>query len=261
MPNPSAVAFHNVSKTMYLLPKDGRLLGGIVRNLWKTGHPLESKQVLRNISFTLAPGKALGVVGENGSGKTTLLRLAGGVMNPSGGKIVVRGRMAPLIDLAAGFVREFSGWENIRINAALLGMTGGEIRAKLDAIVAFCEMENVLSQPLKIYSAGMVLRLGFSIAAMSDPEILLVDEVLAVGDSRFYSKCLAKVHELKRNGTAIVLVSHDLHQIEGICEEGLWLDGGMPRSLGSMDAVMHDYRLHLCGTPQEGLIRMPANWR
>ena len=239
------IAFEKVSKTMYLLPRDGRFLSGIVKNLWKTGRPLESRQVLKDISFAVEEGKAFGVVGDNGAGKTTLLRLAGGVMNPSSGKIAVSGRTAPLIDLAAGFVREFSGWENIRLNAALLGMNSRQIRGKLDAIVDFSELEDALSQPLKIYSSGMTLRLGFAVAAMSEPEILLVDEVLAVGDSRFYSKCLKKVRELKENGTAIVLVSHDMKQVAQICDEGLWLETGSIASIGPMEQVLSDYRAHV----------------
>src|SRR5690349_10499448 len=181
---------------------------------------------LRNVSFGVERGEALGIIGHNGAGKSTILKLLSGVTAPTSGEIVINGRLAALIEIGSGFHPELTGRENVYLNGALLGMRRREIRAKLDRIVEFAGVEQFIDTPVKHYSSGMYLRLGFSIAAHLDPEILLLDEVLAVGDAAFQAKCLDRVTELKRAGTTIVFISHNLHAVTRLCERTLLLSHG-----------------------------------
>jgi len=181
---------------------------------------------LAGVSFTVAKGEAFGVVGSNGSGKSTLLKILAGILEPTSGRCVVEGRVAALIELGAGFHPEISGRENIFINGAILGMSKAQIASSYDDIVEFSGLEDFIEEPVKNYSSGMYVRLGFSVAIHTDPDILLVDEVLAVGDEAFAHKCLRRIEEMLAAGRTVLMVSHALSLIEGLCDRVLWLEGG-----------------------------------
>jgi homopolymeric O-antigen transport system ATP-binding protein len=197
---------------------------------------------LTDVSFTIAAGETVGVVGANGSGKSTLLKLLAGIVRPTEGEVVVRGRLAALLELGAGFHPEISGRENIEISGLLLGLTRRQIADRFDAIVAFAEIEEFLDAPLKTYSSGMAVRLGFAIAAYSDPEVLLVDEVLAVGDEIFAHRCLEKFSEFERAGKTILVVSHDLQLVTERCRRALWLEHGRLVADGPSAETVARYR-------------------
>ncbi len=195
---------------------------------------------LRDVDLTVRRGEAVGIIGPNGAGKSTALKLLAGILRPDGGKVVVNGRLAALIEVGAGFHGDLTGRENVFLNGAILGMTRQEIRSNLDAIVAFAGIDRFLDVPVKRYSSGMYARLGFSIAAHVNPEILLVDEVLSVGDAVFRLRCLERMHDLVRNGTALVFVTHNLEQMRAICGQALVLESGRCLFEGpSREAVRH----------------------
>lgn len=197
---------------------------------------------LDDISFELKKGHTLGVIGPNGSGKTTLLKMLNGIFWPDKGKVGIKGKVGALIEVGAGFHQALTGRENIYINGAILGMTKKEIDAKFDSIVEFADIGHFLDSPVKHYSSGMYVRLGFAVAVHCEPDILLVDEVLAVGDSAFRIKCHRKMDEIRKKGVAIVMVSHNLLAIERYCDEGLLLDKGLVRSRGEIHKVIRDYQ-------------------
>ena len=196
---------------------------------------------LRDISFSVKRGEALGIIGHNGAGKSTILKLLSSITAPTSGEIVIDGRLAALIEIGSGFHQELTGRENVYLNGSLLGMRRREIAAKLSSIVEFAGVEHFIDTPVKHYSSGMYLRLGFSIAAHLDPEILLLDEVLAVGDAAFQAKCLDRVTELKRNGTTIVFISHNLQAVSRLCERTLLLRTGKILSDGPTNEVIAEY--------------------
>ena len=181
---------------------------------------------LRGVSFEVKKGKTLSIIGENGSGKSTLLKILAGISKPSKGDVVTEGRISALIELGAGFHPEISGRENIFINGSILGLSKKKIEEKLDDIIKFAELEDFIDNPVKTYSSGMYMRLGFSIAINVDPDILLIDEVLAVGDASFVPKCLDKINEFKRKGKTIIFVSHDLGTVERISDKVIWIKDG-----------------------------------
>lgn len=204
--------------------------------------PDEAVSALREVSFSVEAGETVGVVGANGSGKSTLLKLLCGIVRPTAGAVHVRGRLAALLELGAGFHPEISGRENIEINGLLLGLTKREIARRFDEIVAFAEIEEFLDAPVKTYSSGMAVRLGFSIAAYSDPEVLLIDEVLAVGDEAFSKRCLEKFAEFERAGKTLLFVSHDLALVTERCRRALWLDRGRLAADGPSGETVTLYR-------------------
>ena len=197
---------------------------------------------LDDVSFEVAPGEAFGLIGGNGSGKSTLLKLVAGLMRPTTGAIDVQGRVAPLIELGAGFHPEISGLENIFINGAVLGLKRAEIERRLDDIVAFSGLEDFLHEPVKNYSSGMYVRLGFAVAIHTRPEVLLVDEVLAVGDEAFAHKCIHRIEEHLAGGGTLLFVSHSLGLVERLCDRVLWLENGEMRAVGSPRKVIDAYR-------------------
>jgi ABC-type polysaccharide/polyol phosphate transport system ATPase subunit len=197
---------------------------------------------LLDVTFRVSSGEMVGVIGANGSGKSTLLKLLSGIIRPTEGEVAVEGRLAALLELGAGFHPEISGRENIEINGLLLGLTRREIAARFDAIVRFAELEEFLDAPLKTYSSGMAVRLGFSIAAYSDPDVLLVDEVLAVGDEHFAHRCLEKFAEFERAGKTILVVSHDLNLIAERCARAIWLERGRVAFDGTAAETVARYR-------------------
>src|SRR5581483_7248812 len=194
-----------------------------------------------DVNFELRSGQALGIMGVNGSGKTTLLRILNGVYAPDRGRVQIRGRVGALIAAGAGFAPMLSGRENVYINGSLLGLTTKEIKGLMDEIVAFSELGDFIDLPVKNYSSGMYVRLGFAVAALSRPDVLLMDEVLAVGDLNFQKKCFDQILQLKRSGTAIVLVSHSPGAIWSVCDRGLFMDHGRAIVEGGVEDVVRAY--------------------
>jgi len=201
----------------------------------------EAIWALRGVSFAVEPGEVIGVVGSNGSGKSTLLKILSRITPPTEGRVVVTGRVASLLEVGTGFHQELTGRENLYLNGAILGMRQREIRSKEDAIVAFAEVERFIDTPVKRYSSGMYLRLAFAVAAHLDPDILLVDEVLAVGDAAFQSKCLGKMDEVAHEGRTVLFVSHNMGAVRSLCKRAVWLDRGEVRQQGGSARVVSDY--------------------
>ena len=202
----------------------------------------ETITALRDVSFEVARGEAFGIVGSNGSGKSTLLKLLAGILRPTRGRVLVDGRVAALIELGAGFHPEISGRENVFINGALLGLSRREIERRYEQIVDFSGLADFMEEPVKNYSSGMYVRLGFAVAIHTDPEILLVDEVLAVGDESFAHRCLRRIEELLAAGRTVLFVSHSLALVEGLCDRVAWLEGGTLRAVGEPRRVVDAYR-------------------
>jgi len=201
----------------------------------------EKFAALKGVSFQVEKGKTLSIIGENGSGKSTMLKILAGISKPTSGEVTTRGRISALIELGAGFHPEISGRENIFINGIILGLTKKKIQEKLTDIIEFAELEDFIDNPVKSYSSGMYMRLGFSIAINVDPDILLIDEVLAVGDASFVPKCLDKINEFKRKGKTIIFVSHDLSTVDRISDEVIWLKEGKIEMLGYPKRVIDAY--------------------
>lgn len=196
---------------------------------------------LRGVDFSVRRGEAFGVIGANGAGKSTLLKLLAGIVEPTTGAVQVQGRLATLLDLGAGFHTGFTGRENIHLTCALQGMRPEEIEARIPDIIRFAELSEFIDHPVRTYSTGMHLRLGFAIATHSSADVLVVDEVLAVGDQYFQRKCVRRIEALLAEGATLVLVSHDLHAVRSLCNEVLWLDQGRPRAQGSAREVVEQY--------------------
>ena len=211
------------------------------RNLVGHLRPDESFLALNDVSLTVPKGVTYGVIGRNGSGKSTLLKLVAGITKPSMGEVRVQGRVSALIELGAGFHPEISGRENVFINGIMLGLSYREVNQLFDEIVEFAELEDFIDAPVKTYSSGMYMRLGFAVAVHVDPEILLVDEVLAVGDEGFSLKCLDKLAEFRRRGKTILLVTHGLSMVERFCDEALWLETGQKQTTGDPKRVVQMY--------------------
>lgn len=211
------------------------------RSLLRDLRPDEVFLALDDVSFTVAKGQTLGVIGRNGSGKSTALKLVAGITKPTSGTVQVQGRISALIELGAGFHPEISGRENVYINGIMLGLSRREIERRFDEIVEFAELEDFIDAPVKTYSSGMYMRLGFAVAIHVDPDVLLVDEVLAVGDEAFTHKCLDKFSEFKRRNKTILLVTHSLGLVERFCDEALWLDRGRNRGQGDPTRIIGAY--------------------
>jgi lipopolysaccharide transport system ATP-binding protein len=197
---------------------------------------------LRDVSFTVEPGEVVGIIGRNGAGKSTLLKVLSRITDPSDGEVRIRGRVASLLEVGSGFHPELTGRENIFLNAAVLGMTYGEVKRKFDEIVAFAGVERFLDTPVKRYSSGMYVRLAFAVAAHLEPEILIVDEVLAVGDAEFQRKCLGKMQDVARNsGRTVLFVSHNMAAVQNLCGRSIWLEAGQLRQVDATDRVIRSY--------------------
>jgi len=197
---------------------------------------------LQNISFEIKKGECVGIIGPNGSGKSTILKLIAGVMFPSTGKVHIHGKISPLIELGAGMHPELTGRENIYLNGAILGLKRKDIDKNLQSIVDFSEIEEFIDQPVKHYSSGMYMRLAFSIAVHVNPEILIVDEILAVGDSNFQAKCFARMEEFKKAGVTIIFVSHALSQVQNFCTRAIYLNHHIIQSDGPTSEVCAQYQ-------------------
>jgi ABC-type polysaccharide/polyol phosphate transport system ATPase subunit len=218
--------------------KSALLEGSLTGNLRKD----EAIEALRGIDFTVARGEAFGVIGGNGSGKSTLLKLIAGMLKPSAGRITVNGRVAAMIELGAGFHPEISGRENVFINGAVLGLPKREIERRYDEIVEFSGLGDFMEEPVKNYSSGMYVRLGFAVAIHTDPDVLLVDEVLAVGDEAFAHRCVRRIEEFLAAGRTLLLVSHSLDLVSGLCDRVLWLEDGRQRLIAAPRRAIDAYR-------------------
>ena len=219
----------------------GTLKSALVGRKLIDARPGETFQAVDDVSLRIPQGAAFGIVGRNGSGKSTLLKLIAGITRPTSGSVRVQGRVSALIELGAGFHPEISGRENVFINGVMLGLTRREIARRFDEIVEFADVADFIDAPVRTYSSGMYMRLGFAVAAHVDADVLLVDEVLAVGDERFSLKCLDKFAEYKRRGKTTVLVTHGRDMVERFCDEALWLDEGKVRMSGDPRRVLHAY--------------------
>lgn len=201
----------------------------------------ETIWALKDVTFEVAPGEVIGIIGRNGAGKSTLLKVLSRITEPTTGRVELYGRVASLLEVGTGFHPELTGRENIYLNGAILGMRKAEIVAKFDEIVAFAELKNYLDTPVKRYSSGMYMRLAFAVASHLEPEILIVDEVLAVGDAQFQKKCLGKMGEVAQAGRTVLFVSHNLMAIQGLCDRALWLHEGKTLADGPPHQVVSDY--------------------
>ena len=224
-------------KRQFATLKSAILSGSLVRDL----KPDETFRALDGVSFDVEAGRTYGIIGRNGSGKSTMLKCVAGIAKPTTGKITVNGRISALIELGAGFHPEISGRENVFINGIMLGLSKAEIERRFDEIVEFAELAPFIDAPVKTYSSGMYMRLGFAVAVHVDPDVLLVDEVLAVGDEGFAHKCLDKFAEFRRRGKTILLVTHSLGLVERFCDEALWLDKGKVKAVGDPKRVIDAY--------------------
>jgi ABC-type polysaccharide/polyol phosphate transport system ATPase subunit len=224
-------------KRQFATLKSALLSRSLIRDL----KPDETFPAVQDVSFTVPRGRTLGVIGRNGSGKSTMLKLVAGITKPTSGEVRVHGRVSALIELGAGFHPEISGRENVFINGIMLGLSKREITRRFDEIVEFAELQDFIDAPVKTYSSGMYMRLGFAVAIHVDPDVLLVDEVLAVGDEGFTHKCLDKFAEFKRRGRTILLVTHSLGLVERFCDEAVWLDGGRMKGMGDPKRIVGAY--------------------
>lgn len=206
----------------------------------------ESRKVLNQINLEIKKGETVALIGTNGSGKSTLLKLMTKIIYPTKGKIVTNGKLTSLLELGAGFHPDFTGRENIYFNASIFGLTKKEIEKRIDDIIAFSELEEFIDSPVRTYSSGMYMRLAFSVAINVDAEILLIDEILAVGDQHFQDKCFEKLHELKNSDKTIVIVSHALDSIKQLCNRAIWIYNGEVKMDGNIEKVVEEY-IKVCG--------------
>ncbi len=232
-----AIEVKNIAKSyrLYQKPVD-RLKELILRKACHQTFPS-----LQQVSFVLPQGGILGIVGDNGAGKSTLLKILAGILTPSAGEVKTHGRVAALLELGAGFHPEFTGRQNIHLNATLLGLSDAEIRQKEQAIIDFSELQQSIDRPVKTYSSGMYVRLAFSIATLVDPDILIIDEALSVGDAHFQKKCINRMMEYKNKGKTILFCSHSLYMVQQLCDSALWLEQGQVRMQGDVFPVVDAY--------------------
>lgn len=227
----NSIEVHNISKSFRVYYDKGHTLKEMT--LFSRRRKFEERKVLNDISFNVKRGEAIGLIGHNGCGKSTTLKLLTRIMYPDMGTIEMDGRVSSLIELGAGFHPDMSGRQNIYTNASIFGLTRREIEARIDDIIDFSELGQYIDNPVRTYSSGMYMRLAFAVAINVDAEILLIDEILAVGDANFQAKCFDKLKEIKTNGTTIVIVSHSLSQIEQICERSIWIHNGKIEAEGT----------------------------
>lgn len=217
------------------------LKGFVIAAMSKQVH-YEEFHALSDISFDVKKGEVIGIIGRNGAGKSTLLKIISGIMKPAKGQVIVHGNIVPMLELGSGFDYELTGRENIFLNGAILGYSKEYLKSKYDDIVAFAELEKFIDTPIRNYSSGMMMRLAFSIATVVNPEILIVDEILSVGDANFQAKSYARMMELMGGGTTVFFVSHDISQIEKMCSRVVWLKEGMVEMIGAAQKVCDAYK-------------------
>lgn len=238
-----AISVENVEKSFKIYKDKGFTLKERIL-FFKSRNAYVKNNILKGISFDIEKGDILGIIGKNGSGKSTLLKLITKIIYPDSGSIKINGKVSSLIELGAGFHPDMTGRENIYINASIYGLTKKEIDAKLDTIIKFSELEEFIDSPIRTYSSGMYMRLAFSVAINVEAEILLIDEILSVGDANFQAKCFKKMQELKDSGITIVIVSHDLHTMEKLCNKVIWIESGKIKRSGIPNEVLKEYIEH-----------------
>jgi lipopolysaccharide transport system ATP-binding protein len=241
--NERIIIFENVSK---FYPFYHHFTGGIKNFLFHLPQAIKQMrsakfEALKDLSFEVYKGETLGIIGRNGAGKSTTLGLIAGVLKPTKGRVIAKGRISPLLELGSGFHPELTGRENIILNGVLMGLLRKEILNKMAEIVEFSELREFIDQPIRTYSSGMLARLGFSVVSSLDPDILLIDEVLAVGDMTFQKKCINKMIEFKKRGVTIVLVSHSMNDIEMICDRAIWIGDHKVKMIGKPKEIILSY--------------------
>jgi lipopolysaccharide transport system ATP-binding protein len=238
-----AIEFAHVSKYFTLRHERPRSFQEMALQLLHLKPPRRGEKywILQDVSFAVKHGEILGLIGPNGAGKSSILKLISRIIKPTSGRIGVHGRLSALLELGAGFHPDLTGRENVFLNASILGIPRQTIKERFDDIVGFAELERFIDVPVRHYSSGMYMRLGFSVAVYTDPEILLVDEVLAVGDQAFQGRCLDKIQELVRAGVSILFVSHDMKTVRSLCDRVIWLDAGHIRAEGNPEDVVNAY--------------------
>jgi lipopolysaccharide transport system ATP-binding protein len=237
------IEFDRVGKTFALALHRGGGIKNIILNPPRALRSIraENRVVLEDFSLQIERGETIAVMGRNGSGKSTLLALIAGVIRPTTGTLEVNGRVSPLLELGAGFHPELTGRDNVMLNGVLLGLRRAEVAARMDRIIEFAELEDSIDEPVRTFSTGMIARLGFSVAAHLDPEILLIDEVLAVGDTPFQEKCIAKIGEFQRRGVTIVFVSHELKHVTELCDRAVVVADHRAAFVGDVPAAIAYY--------------------
>ncbi len=255
---PNALVIDNLTKHFQKRSKRNEITtvkSEIVRILTgkrKVIEPATRIEALKGVSLTVPRGATMGIVGRNGSGKSTLLKLVTGIYTPSSGSIQVNGRISALLELGAGFHPDFTGRENILINGIILGMSRNEVKSRVDEIIEFAELGDFIDEPVRTYSSGMFMRLAFAVATHVDPDILIIDEILSVGDEHFGRKSSAKMNEFRQSGKTILFVTHDLGRIETWCDSAVWIDGGRTRMVGDPRQVVAAYRQAVSAAEDEG---------
>jgi lipopolysaccharide transport system ATP-binding protein len=246
MAEKAAIRFEGVSKKFVLHRERPRSFQEVMLNLLRrTGNGRrEEFWALRDVSFVVGQGEAVGIIGPNGAGKSTALKLISRIISPTSGRVEINGKVGALLELGAGFHPDLTGRENVFLNGSILGLSRSYIQRKLDEIIAFAELERFIDIPVKHYSSGMYVRLGFSVAVHTNPEVLLVDEVLAVGDQNFQHKCLDRIFEMQQQGVTICLVSHGLGSVRQLCSHAIWLDDGIVRAAGGVEDTISAYLYH-----------------
>lgn len=250
----SAISFENVSKRFMMTSERPQTVLETLIALTR-GQRMRGKEqelwAVNDVSFELMSGECLGIIGRNGSGKSTVLKMIARILRPTRGRITVRGRISALLELGAGFHPDLTGRENIYLNASVLGLSREEVDSRFQSIVDFSELESFIDVPVKHYSSGMHVRLGFSVAIHVEPDILILDEILAVGDQAFQTKCIDQIYALKRSGTTIILISHNMDVIRSLCTQILWLEHGQLRNAGSVGRLSADYLAETYSTKQQ----------
>lgn len=257
MPVENSIEVCSVKKSFKVYSDKGSMLKERVIFANRNRH--EKREILRNISFAVPRGQSVGFIGKNGCGKSTMLKMLSRILTPNEGTISIKGRVSSLIELGAGFHPDLSGRENIYINATIFGLTNEEIDARMDEIVAFSELEEFIDNPVRTYSSGMYMRLAFSVAINVNAEVLLIDEILAVGDVSFQKKCFQRLKDLKEEGVTIVIVSHSMEQLYSICDRLIWIEQGVvredgePRLVGMhyLDSMEDERIMHLANQSKE----------
>lgn len=251
----TAIEVENISKFYKIYDNPNERLKEVLNPLKKKYH--QEFQALKNISFTVGQGETVGILGKNGSGKSTLLKIISGILKPTHGHVIVNGRVSALLELGAGFNPELSGIENIYLSGTIMGYAKNEMDEKLDEIIDFADIGDFVNQPVKMYSSGMFARLAFAVAINVDPDILIVDEALSVGDSHFQEKSFTKMKNFRKKGKSILFVSHSISSVRNFCDKALWIDNGELRMIGSADLICAEYQDYINEKKEE--IHLVAN--
>lgn len=238
------IQFEGVSKRFSLDPAQSRrtVVESLIELVTRQKRPFQEQfWAVKDVSFDVMAGQSVGIIGRNGSGKSTILKLISRILRPTSGRVVVRGRVSALLELGAGFHPDLTGRENIFLNSAVLGLNKAEVEKNFDSIVAFSELAEFIDMPVKHYSSGMYMRLGFSVAIHVQPHILIIDEILAVGDQAFQAKCLKQIYDMKKQGTTIIMVSHDMKTMQDLCSHLVWIEHGQLKMAGAANEVAGAY--------------------